>query len=708
MKFIDLDNLKKFWSQLNLYKQDKLPDGETGQVLTKTNDGVEWNNINSYTKTEVDNKLKSKQDTLPNGSADQVLTRYSSGSNAFIWRNAVFQEDFNKSIEDLNERIDEELYVEAFVPDTNGYDYVDMGEAGIWATCNVGAGKPEEVGSMYAWGETDGRDDPYGDGYKFGDDEQNPTKYNSIDNKRTLDLEDDAAHVVMGGDWRMPTKKEYELLIELCNSSYIDNYNNSGAYGTLFTLKKNSSKQLFLPYIKKYYPAWPYQEYWTSNLYEEDLENVDYGGAFTLNTDGKTNYIESMARYYGLLIRAIIDKSSAVKSPKYITKTEAEDTYEHKLPEGTEGQVLTKTNDGVVWADAKGGSGIELPDGEPGQILTKTSDSIEWKDINSYTKSEVDNKLKSKQDTLPNGTAGQVLTKTINSIKWEDPAKCEDLTDEEIKDIFGLSAKFKLNYWNSASPSLGPLDVEFFDTEMAKYFYKKLPIRFEESNELILDDIEGMPKLIDNLNDYIGDEGESMLIVVRYFSWNSSYKLMFWPSVEDWDETCVIGIVKSDRNLQTEFRDIGSIELYYDSTENFVSGNNFKQIWANEIYPLIDNKQDKLPTDGNTGQFLSKTEDGVEWQNIPEGLTNEDVENAIDEALYESVPDKQPKFQPRLPEGKSGQVLTKTDDGLSWTNVEYGDNMVLQRIDIDGYNALAATDNLDRNTLYLITGHKTA
>ena len=38
----------------------------------------------------------------------------------------------------------------------NGHDYVDLGlPSGLkWATCNVGASKPEDYGNYYAWGET--------------------------------------------------------------------------------------------------------------------------------------------------------------------------------------------------------------------------------------------------------------------------------------------------------------------------------------------------------------------------------------------------------------------------------------------------------------------------------------------------------------------------------------------------------------------------
>ena len=40
----------------------------------------------------------------------------------------------------------------------NGNAFVDLGlPSGLfWATCNVGASSPEEAGSLYAWGESEG------------------------------------------------------------------------------------------------------------------------------------------------------------------------------------------------------------------------------------------------------------------------------------------------------------------------------------------------------------------------------------------------------------------------------------------------------------------------------------------------------------------------------------------------------------------------
>ena len=44
----------------------------------------------------------------------------------------------------------------SLVGDANGHEWVDLGlpSGTLWATCNVGASKPEGYGNYYAWGET--------------------------------------------------------------------------------------------------------------------------------------------------------------------------------------------------------------------------------------------------------------------------------------------------------------------------------------------------------------------------------------------------------------------------------------------------------------------------------------------------------------------------------------------------------------------------
>ena len=138
----------------------------------------------------------------------------------------------------------------------NGYDYVDLGlpSGTLWATCNVGASKPSESGLYFQWGDTQGYTAAQvgtGSGQKkFASDESdykygvypNYSKYTTTGD--TLDLEDDAAHINMGGDWHIPTPGQIsELLSNTTNTwTTLD-----GVNGYLFTSNKDSSKSIFIP-----------------------------------------------------------------------------------------------------------------------------------------------------------------------------------------------------------------------------------------------------------------------------------------------------------------------------------------------------------------------------------------------------------------------------------------------------------------------------
>ena len=160
-------------------------------------------------------------------------------------------------------------------------DFVDMGECGKWATCNVGAKSPEEVGLFFAWGETEGEETDkqklWGD-YKFSIDNDGDrfTKYNKEDKLKILEPEDDAAHVHMGGKWRMPTIQEFQKLCELCDYSWEKNYNNTKVQGMLFKLKTDKSKNLFFPSFT-YTRGNFWGSYWSSSRV------WDYPYAYKLN-----------------------------------------------------------------------------------------------------------------------------------------------------------------------------------------------------------------------------------------------------------------------------------------------------------------------------------------------------------------------------------------------------------------------------------------
>ena len=127
---------------------------------------------------------------------------------------------------------------------SNGYEYVDLGlpSGNLWATCNVGASNPWDYGLYFAWGETTG--------YTQSDVTSGLRKFNSSSYKASsisadLTLEQDAAHVNMGGNWRMPTKAEYQELIDNCDATWTDNYNGTKIKGMVFTSKINGNSVFF-------------------------------------------------------------------------------------------------------------------------------------------------------------------------------------------------------------------------------------------------------------------------------------------------------------------------------------------------------------------------------------------------------------------------------------------------------------------------------
>ena len=101
---------------------------------------------------------------------------------------------------------------------------IDLGLSVKWASCNIGASAPEELGDEFVWGETEPRTNNFTwETYKWcNGTNKSLTKYNSnsefgaVDNKSVLDEEDDAAHVLYGGFWRMPTREEANELFTYC------------------------------------------------------------------------------------------------------------------------------------------------------------------------------------------------------------------------------------------------------------------------------------------------------------------------------------------------------------------------------------------------------------------------------------------------------------------------------------------------------------
>ena len=98
---------------------------------------------------------------------------------------------------------------------------VDLGLASglLWAKCNMGTTDPTELGDYYAWGETSpNKKEYYSSNYKHFKVKSNieVLKYNEKDGKTVLDLNDDAARANIGAGYRIPTKEDWEELLEDC------------------------------------------------------------------------------------------------------------------------------------------------------------------------------------------------------------------------------------------------------------------------------------------------------------------------------------------------------------------------------------------------------------------------------------------------------------------------------------------------------------
>lgn len=128
---------------------------------------------------------------------------------------------------------------------------VDLGLSVKWASFNLGASKPEECGNYYAWGETEPKTEYTWATYKWGKtsfSKDGVSKYCDTVGKGNLDdlivllPEDDAAHVKLGGKWRMPSRDEMSDLIMQCNWTWT--FKNE-IWG--FIVTGPSGKSIFLP-----------------------------------------------------------------------------------------------------------------------------------------------------------------------------------------------------------------------------------------------------------------------------------------------------------------------------------------------------------------------------------------------------------------------------------------------------------------------------
>ena len=204
------------------------------------------------------------------------------------------------------------------IKQANGHPYVDLGlpSGTLWAAMNVGASKPTECGLYFQWGDIVGYKEeqigkePIGKRFEYSDyrwlsnnGDEYFSKYTKPSDK--LDLEDDAAHIHMGGSWHMPTDEQIKELINTENTK-CDWIKMDGINGMKITSKKDKSKYIFIP-ASGY--AWDDEIFgigdigslWSSML-NDDAYSL--GQRLYFGPKGIRNGFSY--RYYGFSIRGVI------------------------------------------------------------------------------------------------------------------------------------------------------------------------------------------------------------------------------------------------------------------------------------------------------------------------------------------------------------------------------------------------------------------
>lgn len=175
---------------------------------------------------------------------------------------------------------------------------VDMGlPSGLqWGQHNLGAKyeDPFGAGYDYSWGAL--KPD-----WVFSEEKYKYFGYDRISSDLTM--EQDAVHKEhpnVFGIMRMPTKEDYQELIDNCPSFWVDNYKDSGMSGLLF-LSMKTGQTLFFPAVATKNEL---GYYWTSSYKDEK-----YAYYFAFTSKGVRLLAEINPRYTGMQIKEVYDYS---------------------------------------------------------------------------------------------------------------------------------------------------------------------------------------------------------------------------------------------------------------------------------------------------------------------------------------------------------------------------------------------------------------
>ncbi len=253
--------------------------------------------------------------------------------------------------------------------DGEEHEWVDLGlpSGTLWATCNVGAGSPEEYGDYFAWGEVRPKAD---NDYSWSSyslcksSSYTLTKYCSLSNYgfcgftdalTELESADDAATFNWGSEWQMPSKAQIEELLN-SNNTNTEWTTVNGVKGRKITSRKYPSKSIFLPAggyrnsdgLKS---AGFYGSYWSCSLNTTNTSNPS--NAFILNFTSSSIGRSSNYRYCGRSVRPVrVEKRSASITSITLSNSYEEFKVTETLPLTAIIEPADAKNYGVTWSSS--------------------------------------------------------------------------------------------------------------------------------------------------------------------------------------------------------------------------------------------------------------------------------------------------------------------------------------------------------------------
>lgn len=190
----------------------------------------------------------------------------------------------------------------------SAHECVDLGlpSGTKWATCNIGANAPHEYGDYFQWGELE----PFtGSDYAYTQCRLMNKQVDDIAGNPTYDV----VTAKWGGSWKMPTKEDFDELLDCCEWTYVSEDGMAG-----YEITGPNGKTIFLPSAGIVYEMGLEADgstgsYWTSTPYGKDT-HMAYGVGFTdpwdpdagEESDEDTRNVAGTGRHFGLSVRPVM------------------------------------------------------------------------------------------------------------------------------------------------------------------------------------------------------------------------------------------------------------------------------------------------------------------------------------------------------------------------------------------------------------------